>query len=228
MAGETRPLLLGHRGARKYAAENTFAAFDLALKHGCDGFEFDVRLSRDGVPIVFHDASVDTTPVKDLTHEQMAQLLPDLVTLHDVVERYHSRAFLNIELKTVGIEPQIVELLRKVVPQRGVVVSSFSLDVIYRMHRANAEVPLGYICEDQRLLAEWRELPVQHVILYHQWVDAEIAREITAAGKKLWAWTVNVDSAMLRHASLGADALISDDTKLLSKTFRGLQRATAV
>ena len=36
-------LLLGHRGARQYATENSFDAFDVALEHGCDGFEFDVR-----------------------------------------------------------------------------------------------------------------------------------------------------------------------------------------
>jgi hypothetical protein len=44
------PLLLGHRGARASAsvAENTFASFDLALRQGCDGFEFDVRLAGDG------------------------------------------------------------------------------------------------------------------------------------------------------------------------------------
>ena len=39
-------LLLGHRGARLYAPENTIPAFDLCLKHGADGFEFDVRCTR--------------------------------------------------------------------------------------------------------------------------------------------------------------------------------------
>ncbi len=41
-----KPLLLGHRGAKSYAPENTIEAFELALQHGCDGFEFDVRLTR--------------------------------------------------------------------------------------------------------------------------------------------------------------------------------------
>jgi glycerophosphoryl diester phosphodiesterase len=52
-----RPLLLGHRGLRVPQAppENTFAAFDLALQHGCDGFEFDVRLTGDGRAVICHD-----------------------------------------------------------------------------------------------------------------------------------------------------------------------------
>ncbi len=50
-----RPLLLGHRGARRAAPENTLEAFDLALAHGCDGFEFDVRMTRDGRCVICHD-----------------------------------------------------------------------------------------------------------------------------------------------------------------------------
>ena len=49
-------LLLGHRGCRGTFTENTFAAFDHALESGCDGFEFDVRRTADGVPVVWHDA----------------------------------------------------------------------------------------------------------------------------------------------------------------------------
>jgi glycerophosphoryl diester phosphodiesterase len=49
-------LLLGHRGCRGEFMENTLAAFDHAMECGCDGFEFDVRLSADGIPVVWHDA----------------------------------------------------------------------------------------------------------------------------------------------------------------------------
>jgi glycerophosphoryl diester phosphodiesterase len=51
-------LLLGHRGCRGELTENTFAAFDHAIECGCDGFEFDVRLSSDAIPVVWHDARV--------------------------------------------------------------------------------------------------------------------------------------------------------------------------
>jgi glycerophosphoryl diester phosphodiesterase len=53
----TRPLLLGHRGARgiRSIPENTIASFDRALADGCDGFEFDVRLTADGEAVICHD-----------------------------------------------------------------------------------------------------------------------------------------------------------------------------
>src|SRR6267378_6141215 len=55
------PLNIGHRGAAGEAPENTFAAFDLALRQGADGIEFDVHLSADGVPVVIHDARLERT-----------------------------------------------------------------------------------------------------------------------------------------------------------------------
>lgn len=49
------PMVIAHRGARSEAPENTAAAFDAALQYPIDGIEFDVQLSADGVPVVFHD-----------------------------------------------------------------------------------------------------------------------------------------------------------------------------
>jgi len=55
-----KPLLLGHRGCRSrvhpaFPVENSLAAFEYALAHGCDGFEFDVRHTRDGRNVLWHD-----------------------------------------------------------------------------------------------------------------------------------------------------------------------------
>jgi len=74
-----RPLIIAHRGASAVAPENTIAAFRGALDSGADGVEFDVRLSRDGVPVVVHDATLLRTAgvnqrVADLTAEQLSRV----------------------------------------------------------------------------------------------------------------------------------------------------------
>ncbi len=66
------PLIIGHRGASAVAPENTMAAFREAIAAGSDGIEFDVRLTRDGIPVVIHDSSLRRTSglsqrVADLT-----------------------------------------------------------------------------------------------------------------------------------------------------------------
>jgi glycerophosphoryl diester phosphodiesterase len=73
------PLILGHRGASALAPENTLAAFSRAISDGADGIEFDVRLSRDGVAVVIHDASLKRTGlinrlVSDLTAAELGKV----------------------------------------------------------------------------------------------------------------------------------------------------------
>jgi glycerophosphoryl diester phosphodiesterase len=58
------PLIIAHRGASKVAPENTLAAFERALADGADGIEFDVRLARDNVPVVIHDATLKRTAAR--------------------------------------------------------------------------------------------------------------------------------------------------------------------
>ena len=59
------PLIIAHRGASLIAPENTLAAFALAMESGADGIELDVRLSRDGVPVVIHDATLRRTGLRE-------------------------------------------------------------------------------------------------------------------------------------------------------------------
>ncbi len=66
------PFIIGHRGASARAPENTLAAFDLALEDGADGVEFDVRLTRDGVPVVIHDATLKRTALREGRVESLA------------------------------------------------------------------------------------------------------------------------------------------------------------
>ena len=58
MQARSNPLIIAHRGASAFAPENTLAAFRRAIADGAEGVEFDVRLAKDGVPVVFHDATL--------------------------------------------------------------------------------------------------------------------------------------------------------------------------
>src|SRR3954462_1480324 len=97
---QKRPILLGHRGASKYLPENTFSAFDLALQHGCDGFEFDVRLTSDFHAVICHGPRFAGITIAKKTASRL-RVLPHL---NNVLARYSGRAFLDIELKVSGLE----------------------------------------------------------------------------------------------------------------------------
>jgi len=213
-----RPLLLGHRGSRHSAAvaENTFAAFDLALEHGCDGFEFDVRLAGDGSAVICHDAELDGIPVSSLVPDQIRHL----PLLNEVIARYGDRAFLNIEFKVPGLAAQLLAALAQHPPHRGYLVSSFLPNVLLDLRTHAASIPLGIICDNRKQLSCWRELSVECVIPHYSLITLKLLRELTDVGKKAFAWTVNGKAAMLRLAGWGVDGIISDKTALLARTLR--------
>lgn len=210
------PLLLGHRGARASArvAENTPASFDLALEHGCDGFEFDVRLAGDGRALVCHDPKVGRISISRAT---AAQLL-HLSRLEDVLQRYCRRAFLDIELKVPGLESKVLNWLRECRMEQDYVVSSFLPTIVMELKTRSAKVQAGIICDTPKQLAGWRELSVEYVIPHSSLVTRRLVQEVHRAGRKLLTWTVNDRRAMLRFADWGVDGIISDETELLVQT----------
>jgi len=212
------PLLLGHRGARatRSIPENTLASFDLALAHGCDGFEFDVRQTGEGRCVICHDPEIEGVEIARAGAGELA----NLPVLEEVLDRYRGRAFLDIEIKVPGIENAIVESLRTHPPQRGYVVSSFLPDVLLELRGLDADLPLGLICETRAQLAAWERLPVQFVIPHFTLADIDICSAVHAAGRKLFTWTVNLQEQMLRFQEMSVDGIISDNTEMLGR-FRG-------
>ncbi|HXI61460.1 MAG TPA: glycerophosphodiester phosphodiesterase family protein [Pyrinomonadaceae bacterium] len=81
IASHKSPLIIGHRGASAVAPENTLAAFARAFRDGADGVELDVRLARDGVPVVIHDATV---PHTGLRKQRVARTSSDKLQQIDV------------------------------------------------------------------------------------------------------------------------------------------------
>lgn len=216
-----RLLLLGHRGARfqKGIVENTFAAFDFALAHGCDGFEFDVRLTVDGEAVICHDAIVGKMRIDAHSAKELG-----LPLLKDVFSRYYERAFLDIELKVAGLEKITVDLLREFSPSRGFVVSSFLPEVLRTTRALNKDIPLGLICETRPQLALWKELPVEYVFPHYTLLSSGNFGELKAGGKTVVAWTVNSAEEMRRLSKMGVDGIISDNPKKLAAALRPAEK----
>jgi glycerophosphoryl diester phosphodiesterase len=158
------PLILGHRGASYNAPENTLAAFALAMAGGADGIEFDVRLARDGVPVVIHDASLKRTGsidrlVGEMTAAELRQVDvgswfterrqsssrsftgETLPTLAQVCELFQANAgLLYVELKCSTAEgpalaAAVVQTIRAAGMDERVVVESFDLAAITEIKR---------------------------------------------------------------------------------------------
>ena len=169
-----RPFVLGHRGASHAAPQNTLAAFRKAAEVGADGIELDVHLSRDGVPVVIHNNSVDATTdgtglVRELTLAQLKALdasahfdAPDsaaphsdaafagerIPTLEEVLAEVGAKVLVNIELKsgqTVALVSAVVDLVRRMEMTDRVWFSSFKPYALYRARALAPEIPCGLL-----------------------------------------------------------------------------------
>jgi glycerophosphoryl diester phosphodiesterase len=203
-------------------------ALQLALDHGCDGFEFDVRVTSDGEPAICHDAKYEGLVVEKTTRDALTGRFPaeaGLCFLDQVIERFHEKAFLNIELKVPGAEETTLELLKMFPAAKGCVVSSFLPEVVEELARLSATVPLGLICESGRQLERWKDLPIQAVMARRDLISRDLVKELHAAEKQIFVWTVNSAGEMNEFAAAGVDGIISDDTLLLAKTLNEVTSA---
>lgn len=235
MTSTKRPLLLGHRGARlPQVPENTIAAFDLALQAGCDGFEFDVRCTRDQQLVIVHDPRLSGLEVADSTYAELQQSWGERVVprlpltqrrslsheqlalpcLQDVVQRYGTRAFLDIELKVAGLEDAVLQVLGDQ-PARQLMISSFLPEVLTEFRHKDATISLGLICDNARQLALWPKLPVSFVIPHYKLASKELIEDLHRAGKQVIVWTLNGEKDVRRLAEGGVDGIVSDEPEML-------------
>jgi glycerophosphoryl diester phosphodiesterase len=207
----------------KLPAENTIAAFEYALASGCDGFEFDVRFTRDRRAVLCHDPQIHGKEIATSDYSDLQRNGCELACLEDVLGHFGYKAYLDIELKVGGDEEALAAALHASPPEQGCIVSSFLPDVLLRIHEIDADMPLGYICEHRRDAERWTELPIAAFIPHHKLVSSRLIEDVHDRGLKLLTWTVNEQRELLRLASWGVDGLISDDPNLLSGTFSHAQ-----
>ncbi|MGB8887594.1 MAG: glycerophosphodiester phosphodiesterase [Candidatus Korobacteraceae bacterium] len=200
--------------------ENTLGAFRYAMANGCDGFEFDVRYTRDRRSVLSHDPQLNHKEVANTEYAGLERRCGyTLACLEDVLARFGSTAYLDIELKVTGNEEAVAAALRAHPPQCGYVVSSFLPEVLRCLHEVDASIPLGFICEHSQDVEPWTVLPIAAFIPHCSLVSQPLIDKVHAREKKLLTWTVNNVHDLLRLASWGVDGIISDDPRLLARTF---------
>lgn len=120
-------LVSAHRGGAgaDHSAQNTLAAFEAAIALGCDYVEFDVRLTADGVPVIFHDPSFDDGSIRRLiAGHGFAEFIPPLPQLDDVLTLLAGRVKAHVDLKVPGHEIELAERVVEVLGVDGAVLTT--------------------------------------------------------------------------------------------------------
>lgn len=162
---EKKPLIIAHRGASAFAPENTFAAFQRAIDDGAEGIEFDVRLAKDGVAVVFHDSTLNRTAkidgrVSQLTSDELCKIdigswfnqmspkradakfsvetIPTLLEALYFLRGYRGLVFIELKCRDSEIEKLSKAVCRAVEKSSlvgQIVVKSFKLGVVPQIRR---------------------------------------------------------------------------------------------
>ena len=233
--------IIAHRGASAYAPENTMASFNKALSLGARVIEFDVMLSADGYPFIFHDESLKRTTNGrgefGLTNAAMIQSLdagswfskrfqhdkiPSLLTVMEWLLATDVQG--NIEIKpypgtTEQTTVAVLTHLNRYWPHDKPlpIISSFEMDALTLCHSLSPEMPIGY------LLHDWQEdwlLHAKKINAYSVHLSLKIATQshvkaIKAEGLKVFVYTVNSQHQAQKLFSWGVDAVFSDYPDLL-------------
>ena len=226
--------IVGHRGARGEAPENTLASFQLAIDAGVPEIELDVRLSSDGHLIVLHDKDVDRTTslrggAQKYTLAELAVMdarrntpgwhrTTPIPALSEVVDMCPPDMRFQFEVKRAArdVMHQKAARIKKLIDERDlyerVVVTSSSGTFLRMMRTTSDRVQLGYVCQYRYLqpLRRADALRCDWVILHHSLATESIIRRAHRRRMGVSVWTVNDLPTAEKLLDLGVDSIITD------------------
>jgi glycerophosphoryl diester phosphodiesterase len=231
------PMVVAHRGASRYAPENTLAAFRLAADQGAQAIELDAKLCSGGEVVVIHDPTVDRTTngrgaVAGLSLARLKSLDAGsffhpsfsgepIPTLEEVFAAVGSRLLINVELTNYAtpgdaLVPKTVDLVRAFGLEERVLFSSFSPLNLFNARRLLPRVPCALLALPGRK-GWWARSLILHGIApqavnpYFSDVSPGFVVRQHQAGRKVFVWTVNDPLDIKRMVAAGVDGLITDD-----------------
>lgn len=203
---------LAHRGYPKKVPENTIASFQAALDLAYSHLELDVQLTKDGVPVVIHDTTVNRTTdgkgmVIDFTFEELRQLDAGggqpVPTLEEVLLLAKGKAKVDIELKQSGdlypgLEQKVLDAVRACGMQKEVFVTSFDHYSIIRMRELSPDIELGLVLygATPSVFPLAKEISARYVSVKYIYLTDEFVQRCDEQGIQLIAWTIDDETHM--------------------------------
>jgi len=229
---------IAHRGASAYAPENTIAAFDKAVEMKADYIEIDVQRSKDGKLVVIHDTTVDRTTdgsgkVGNLTFNELRNLDAgswkgeqfagaQIPTFDEILDRYHGKIGILIELKAPELYPGIEENIAGKLKEQNldkpqnekIIVQSFNHNSMKKMNELLPKVPIGVLTSSS---ADTTEQALQEFSIYADYfnpsygiVTPDLVNQVHSLAMKIGSWTVRSQEAANFLLNVGVDAIITD------------------
>ncbi len=215
--------VITHRGVGTGPFENTLTGFQTAISWGVDCIECDVRSSSDGVLALIHDFSLERLSngvgkVAEHTWDELKGLkvsdterIPTLVEFFELVRSYDELR-INLDVKIVDIESQLLHLIQEYDLLHRIMISSFIQPVLKKIRNLNDEIATALLYEYdlQNPVDVAKGLGCSAINPQLHLVDAQFVRIAHRMGLKVNPWVINEPEEMHQFIDFGVDGIITD------------------
>jgi glycerophosphoryl diester phosphodiesterase len=207
---------IGHRGAKGYVAENTLASFQKALELNVDMIELDIHISKDNIPIVIHDETIDRTTsgyglVSNFTAKELQEF--GIPTLEDVFQLINNQCDINIEIKEFEAVKSVLDLIdSNVFLKDKILISSFDWNALQEVRFHDDQIRIGVLTETDLdlAIAFAKFIQAYSIHPYYHLLTGENTKQMHDKNFKIFAWTVNDPLDIIFVKSLNVDGIITD------------------
>lgn len=223
-------LIIGHRGAKGLAPENTLASLQSALDARVDMIELDVRVTADGIPILNHDPELKSENGQRLhisknNFIELQTARKDLLTLEAALQFIDRRADVIIEIKP----GQLLDPIAAVIEPRlnakwagsDLILSSFDFKLLMKLHEKFPEIPIAVLEKWSGVRAQLRanKLGTKRITMNQKWLWSGFIQAMTRGGFKLSAYTLNSPRKAQRWEKAGLYGCITDHPELFLENY---------
>jgi glycerophosphoryl diester phosphodiesterase len=217
----TKPIIIAHRGASGHAPENTLLSYRRALDFGAQMIELDVHETLDGQLVCIHDSTVDRTTdgsgeVHDFTYNELRDLDAGegerIPLLEDVLKFASGKLQVNIELKVIGVEKNLLDILDRLEMLSNVLISSFIHGILATVRNLNEHVLTAILISKpmDELVGYALDFNANAINPHYQLVSPKLLEQSHDLGLKVYPWTINDSTIMHELVSVGVDGIITD------------------
>ena len=218
-------LIYAHRGASANFPEHTLAAYEGAVAEGADGFECDVRITKDEIPVLWHNASMleragNTGLIAEMSYKEVSRAYPQILTLDEFLDFAMSKkkgVLLETKHPVISgnrIEELVVEMLaqKKTLSKIPVSIMSFSWLAVEKMKRLDSSIATTFLMHKGTpwFQAKFSSAKTIGPGINELRAEPIKAKRIKDLGRGLNVWTVDKDADIKLCNQLGVDILITN------------------
>lgn len=221
--------IIGHRGAKGLAPENTRDSIRAAIKAGVDWIEFDVHATADGRVVVIHDPHtarisfkpklISKTKYSELKKLKTHSKLP-ILTIAEAFNHIGTQAQINVEIKSNGCAQAVVQNIERMVKSNAdyekYIVTSFKADYLRQVHKLNNKIQLGLLHSiDPYKFLRLHGLRIQAVGFDYRIMPAKAIHQAKLRELYVYAYTVNKLSTARKLLAKGVDGIVTNRPDIL-------------